>query len=279
VVREQQIAPRVVDLTIRSPALGSAAKVRLLTPDGWSSKRGGWSWPVLYLLHGCCDSYKSWTRSTDVEQLPGLRDVLVIMPAAGPVGFYSNWRDGPDWETFHTAELPRILERDYGAGSPRAVAGLSMGGLGAIDYAARHPGYFQAAASFSGALHPLADTGFWLGLFAQYTPDPRAIWGDPAKQRDVWTAHDPTQLVARLRGTALFVSAGDGRPGPLDAPGRERDAIEPTVLRESRAFVQRLRRLAIPVHADFYGAGLHDWPYWERELERALPLLLAAGGS
>ena len=273
-MREQRIGPRLVDLTIRSPALEKTARVHLLTPAGWASRRHDQRWPVLYLLHGCCDTYKSWTRSTDVEQLPALRDVLVVMPEAGPVGFYSNWRDGPDWETFHIAELGRILERDYGAGAPRAVAGLSMGGLGAIDYAARHPGYFRAAASFSGVLHPLADTDFWLGLFAQFTPDPLAIWGDPGKQRDVWAAHDPTRLAARLRGTALFVSSGDGRPGPLDPPGAGRDPVEPTVLSESRAFVQSLRRLAIPVRADFYGAGRHDWPYWERELQRALPLLL-----
>jgi len=46
------------------------------------------------------------------------------------------------------------------------------------------------------------------------------------------------------------------------------------VLRESRAFVARLHELRIPVRADFYGAGIHDWPYWQRELRRALPLLL-----
>jgi diacylglycerol O-acyltransferase / trehalose O-mycolyltransferase len=48
------------------------------------------------------------------------------------------------------------------------------------------------------------------------------------------------------------------------------------VMGESRAFVARLRRLGIPVRPDFYGPGTHDWPYWERELERALPLLRRA---
>src|SRR5690348_9674942 len=127
------------DLTVASPALGGTVKVRLLLPVRYWS-RPGVRWPVLYLLHGCCDSYQSWTRSTDVESIPALRGVLVVMPEGGDVGFYSNWRDGPAWETFHTRELPRLLERSYGAGVPRAIAGLSMGGLGAIDYAARHRG-------------------------------------------------------------------------------------------------------------------------------------------
>jgi diacylglycerol O-acyltransferase/trehalose O-mycolyltransferase len=270
---ETRVAPRMLDLTVRSPALGADAKVRLITPVGWS--RRGRAWPVLYLLHGCCDTYRSWTRSTGVESLRELRDVLVVMPEGGDVGFYSDWLDGPAWETFHVDELRRLLERDYGAGSRRAIAGLSMGGLGAIGYAARHPDVFGAAASFSGVLHPLAHPQWYLGLFGEFTDDPRAIWGDPDAQRDVWAAHDPTELAGRLRGIALFVSSGDGRPGPYDPAGAGRDRLERTVLSESRAFVAALRRLDIPVERDFYGPGTHDWPYWERELERALPLLLA----
>jgi diacylglycerol O-acyltransferase / trehalose O-mycolyltransferase len=273
VVVERRVASRIVDLTVRSPALGADAKVRLLTPDGWSAGAGR-RWPVLYLLHGCCDTYDSWTRETDVEDLPALRHVLVVMPAGGDVGFYSNWRDGPAWETFHLRELRGILERRYGAGTPRAVAGLSMGGLGAMDYAARGAGLFRAAASYSGLLHPLADARFLLGLFAQYTSDPLDLWGDPVAQRRSWGEHDPTELAPRLRGVRLFVSAGDGDQGP----GRAPDPIETTVHRESRAFVARLQRLHIPVTADFYRHGTHDWRFWERELERSLALLLPAIG-
>jgi diacylglycerol O-acyltransferase/trehalose O-mycolyltransferase len=279
VVDEQRIGRRVLDLTVRSPALETTASVRLLTPDGWRKGGGSRRWPVLYLLHGCCDTYESWTRSTGIESWPELRRVLVVMPEGGDVGFYSDWRGsdgvpGPRWETFHLVELRRLLERDYGAGSQRAVAGLSMGGLGAMAYPARHPGLFAAAASFSGLLHPERDARFLLGLFADYTPDPLAIWGDPERDRASWARHDPTALAARLRGTRLFVSSGDGRPGPLEPSAKRDTTIEPTVLRESRAFVGRLKHEGIPVRADFYGAGSHDWPYWQRELRRALPILL-----
>ena len=47
------------------------------------------------------------------------------------------------------------------------------------------------------------------------------------------------------------------------------------MLRQSRAFVARLKRARIPVRTDFYGPGNHDWPYWERELRRSLPTLTA----
>jgi diacylglycerol O-acyltransferase/trehalose O-mycolyltransferase len=284
VVDEQQVAPRIVDVTVRSPALGTTGQVRLLTPRGWSTRRKRQHWPVLYLLHGCCDTYDSWTRETEVEDLPELRDVLVVMPEAGAVGFYSNWRGGgngvrPAWETFHLGETRQILERGYGAGKRRVVAGLSMGGLGAMDYAARHRGLFRAAASYSGLLHPLADARFHLNLFSAHTDDPLAIWGDPVTQRRVWAAHDPTELAGRLRGMPLFVSAGNGDPGPFEQPGQPDDEVEATVHREGRAFARRLRRLHIPVTTDFYGPGIHDWPYWERELKRSLPVLVGALGA
>ena len=276
VVREQRIGPRVLDLTVRSPALVADAKVRLLLPRGWT-RGSGRRWPVLYLLHGCCDTYVSWTRSTDVEHLAALRDVLVVMPDGGQVGFYSDWRAGrPRWESFHRRELLDILERHYGAGEPRSIAGVSMGGLGAMVYAARRPRLFRAAASFSGVLHPLRDAGVLLGLFGAYTAEPLAVWGDPESDRDVWARHDPTELAQELRGVRLFVSSGDGRPGRFDAPAQREDPIERTVFRESRAFAGRLRALGIGFRADFYGAGRHVWRYWERELERALPLLVGA---
>jgi S-formylglutathione hydrolase FrmB len=279
VLAQRQVAPRVIDLTVRSPALGRTAMVRLLTPDGWSARREGRRWPVLYLLHGCCDTYDSWTRDTRIEDMRALRRVLVVMPEAGDVGFYSDWRNGgrggpPAWETFHLVELRGLLERSYGAGTPRAVAGLSMGGLGAMSYAARHRGMFAAAASYSGLLHPLVDARYMLGLFSAETSDPLAIWGDPEADRQTWAAHDPTELAARLHGIRLFVSSGNGRPGPLDRRGAANDRVEATVDRESQAFAARLKRLDVPAKTDFYGPGTHAWPYWERELERSLPVLL-----
>jgi diacylglycerol O-acyltransferase / trehalose O-mycolyltransferase len=283
VVDDRPVASRVRDLTIRSPALRGQARVRLLTPAGWSRRRGSRRWPVLYLLHGCCDTYDSWTRETAVERMRGLRDVLVVMPDGGRVGFYSDWRGGngdpgPRWETFHLRELRTILERDYRAGPRRVVAGLSMGGLGAMGYTARNAGLFRAAASFSGLLHPLGDPQSVFALLGAFTPDPLALWGDARRDRDVWARHDPTELATRLRGTPLFVSSGDGRLGRLDEPGRRRDPVEQIVRKQSRSFVQRLRELGLEVTADFYGAGTHTWPYWERGLRRALPMLRAALG-
>jgi diacylglycerol O-acyltransferase / trehalose O-mycolyltransferase len=280
------VEPGMVDLTIASPALDGNAMVRLLLPDGWRA-RPHHKWPVLYLLHGCCDTYVSWTRSTDVADIPALSRVLVVMPEAGQAGWYSNWwnygRDGsPAWETFHLTEVRQILERGWRAGTRRAIAGLSMGGLGAIDYAARNPHLFRAAAAYSGALDTRYDAEteqYWMGFVSRYGYDPLRLWGDPVAQADVWKAHNPYDLIAGLRGTRVFVSSGTGQPGPLDPPGTGVSVVEQHMYDETRAFVARAGQLHIDVEADLYGPGTHSWPYWQRELHRSLPMLLRAIGA
>lgn len=280
VVAEEQVGPRMLDLTISSPALGRTAKVRLLTPDGWEERRRGDRWPVFYLLHGCCATYTSWTDDTDVEELAQLRDVLVVLPEGGPVGFYSDWWNHgeggpPAWETFHLGELRRLLERDYGAGHRRVIAGLSMGGFGALSYPARNPGMFRAAASYSGLGHPLFDPEGLMGLLEEFGEDPLALWGDPVAQRRIWEAHDPYYLAKRLRSTPVFLSSGDGTAGPFDPPGAT-DEIEAFVNELNHVLAARLAQAGVRLTTDFYGPGTHSWPYWERELHRSLPLLLCA---
>jgi diacylglycerol O-acyltransferase/trehalose O-mycolyltransferase len=284
VVAEEQVAPRQVDLTISSPALDSEAKVRLLTPDGWEDRRSGQRWPVFYLLHGCCGDYTSWTSQTDVASIPALRDVLVVMPEAGNTGFYSDWwNDGaggpPAWETFHLREVRRILERDYGAGHRRVVAGLSMGGFGALSYAARHPGLFRATAAYSGVVdtvHTTGATDLVLQIAGRYVPDPLALWGDPDDQARIWAAHNPVDLTRRLRHLPVYLSCGNGQAGPFDPPDTTND-LEALLESENLLLAERLRQVgARHVVTHFYGPGTHSWPYWERELHNSLPTLLTA---
>jgi S-formylglutathione hydrolase FrmB len=237
---------------------------------------------VLYLLHGCCDSYISWTRSTDIEQLTERLDMLVVMPEGGAVGFYSDWLSGPRWETFHTTELPMLLAKNYRASTVAAVAGLSMGGLGALDYAARHPGMFTVAASFSGIVHTRLssdESQGWLSLVeSEGAAEPLALWGDPSKNVDVWKQHNPYDLAPQLGGVRLFISAGNGQPGPLDKVGTSEDEAESAIGAENRAFAERVQQLGLNAEIDLYGAGTHDWVYWERELHRAWPMIRSGLG-
>jgi len=270
---------RARDLTIDSPAVGRV-KVRLLLPAKFDAQPET-RWPVLYLLHGGGGKYSDWTELFDVEALTAPTDLLVVMPDAG-IGWYSDWWNGgiggrPMWETFHLVELRQLIERNWQAGDRRAIAGMSMGGYGAMEYATRQPGTFLFAGSFSGPVDPLHGNA-WLCQYAD-----RPVWGDPVAQADVWKAHDPTANAQGLKGTALFVAYGNGEVGPLDngkpSPWDPAGETEREIGLQGAAFVHRLKELKIPVTAYAYGNGTHFEPYFSRDLQRSFPLFLTALGE
>lgn len=278
------------DVTIRSKALGTTKKVRVLVPRTWK-RNATRTWPVLYAYHGGRDNHTSWTRSTDIEGMARQYDVMVVMPA-GDNGSYTDWyNDGrggiPKWETFHTLEVRELMERNFRAGGARACMGNSSGGQGCVTYAARHPRMFRHAASFSGLLSMLAPGIPPLLLYTMAGAkgvDPYDVYGDPVKDRANWKAHDPTSLAGRLRGTKLYISSGTtGRPGPFEKPGMPPWDIGLTSERgigySVRVFHDELRRLRIPVTAHIYGDGRHSWPYWIRESRTVWPSLMKSIGA
>ncbi|WP_113692130.1 alpha/beta hydrolase [Amycolatopsis albispora] len=284
VLEERLVGDRMLELLVRSPALGADVGVRLLLPEDYGSNPGK-RWPTLYLLHGCCsaaEGHVEWTTYSDVEDYTEDLDALIVMPEAGDVGFYSDWLSGPAWETFHLTELRRLLEHRYRSGHVRTVAGLSMGGFGALSYAGRHPGMFRAAASYSGVVHTTlgGEPGArgLMELIAGFGEDPLKLWGDPVEQARIWAAHNPYDLARRLRGTAVFIASGNGEPGPLDPPGTAADPLEEVLGAEAVATADRLREVGVSVTTCLYGPGTHTWPYWERELHRSLPMLAKAMG-
>jgi diacylglycerol O-acyltransferase/trehalose O-mycolyltransferase len=282
VIAEHRLDPKMLDLTIDSPALATTAMVRLLHPAGWTPGAGP-ALPVLYLLHGAGDDYTSWTRSTDVEAFTNGTEMLVVMPSGGRDGFYSDWYNrgaggAPRWETFHLTELRQILERGYGAGTVRSIAGLSMGGLGAMAYAGRHPGMFAAAAAYSGVVHTTYEnargTSLIQGVLVKDGYDPTALWGDPNLNARVWAAHNPYDLARNLAGIPLYLACGNGTPGVLDPPSTPPDLfIEPLCAEMNTAFARRLQEVGANVTTDFYGPGTHNWPWWQRSLHVSFPLL------
>jgi len=287
VVAVHRLSAHVRDLVVWSPAMRSEETVRLLVPHGWRRDPDR-TWPVLWLLHGCCETegYSAWARNTDVEELTRDLPVIVVMPPAGWDGFYSDWLNhgqggGPRWETFHLTELRGILESHFGAGRRRAVAGLSMGGFGAMSYAGRHLGMFRAAASYSGVTHTTYSTlqgpALVQGVLLTGGHDPTALWGDPILDADVWAAHNPYDLAGRLARIPLYVACGTGQSGPLnDLPLP--DSVEQQLAAQNDAFVARLRSLGAHVQTHLGYPGTHAWPYWRRELHRSFPMLMRSLG-
>jgi diacylglycerol O-acyltransferase / trehalose O-mycolyltransferase len=135
------------------------------------------------------------------------------------------------------------------------------------------------AALFSGIVHtrlsPDVARGY-LRLVQSYDTNPLGLWGDPVKQPDVWKRHNPYDLTPQLGGTRLYISSGNGQPGPLDLEGAVTDQIETEIGKENTAFARRLRQLGIEAKLDLYGDGTHNWVYWQRSLHRAWPLITDA---
>src|SRR5205823_3466123 len=176
----------------------------------------------------------------------------------------------------HVARAFRTLRLAHGA-----VAGLSMGGFGAMSYAARHRGLFRAAASFSGAVdtryvEPASGIGFNIFHDTFGTPDDR-VWGNQVTDEATWRAHNPTDRAADLGGVELFVATGTGTPGgPAgDDPSNPGGYfIEQVIFQMNLSFGRALDAAGVPSHRDFYLGGYHGWPYWERELHWALPQIV-----
>jgi hypothetical protein len=105
-------------------------------------------------------------------------------------------------------------------------------------------------------------------LAANLIPD--AVWGPRATELARWREHNPLDLAGSLRGLKLLeLRTGNGSPGPLDTR-TGRDNLEFQVWRENADMHAKLDELGIPHVYDDYGPGVHDWPYWARDLERTL---------
>jgi S-formylglutathione hydrolase FrmB len=286
VVAEQQVDARTLDITISSPAAGTNVHVRLLLPPGWSPSATQ-TWPVLYLLHGCCDTYQGWTQNTNVEQFTQGAPAIIALPDSGPAGLYTNWWNfgfgGQAWETFTATELPQILQNGFRASTRQAIGGVSTGGGAALILAAHHPGEYAAVASYSGADCTLLPSAVALVqatvIIAGKLPD--ALWGNPIFQRALWQQHDPCALASTLRGTPLFLSVGSGvtTSGSNTSCSGGGNILESAIAPLDYAFAARLNSLGIAHTADFYSAGCHSWPYWQTEFARSWPMLAAALAS
>jgi S-formylglutathione hydrolase FrmB len=280
VLEERSTESGVRELRLQSPALGRQGAATVLTPVGWRPGDHG-SHPVLYLLHGSSDDHLAWTRNTDIVRLATESNVLVVIPSAGRMGFYTDWkvpdREGtvPQWEQFHLVELRSLLEREYGASDSRMAAGISMGGYGALRYAIRHPGFFRGVGSLSGFVH-LTRPGMasLLGLLAlREGMRPGRIWGPRRLCAQNWVANDPYVQAAGLAGTKVYLAAGNGHRIPGEEFVAGMGLMERYSRRISEELAERLRAEGVDVITN-YSAGIHFWTTWRRKLNEFWPYAL-----
>lgn len=145
----------------KSAALGSDQSAQVYVPSG-STPKGGW--PVLYLLHGLGGTSGDWERlgklRDKVDHLIAdgdMKPLLIVMPSGGN-SWYVDSADvnGPgNYATAISHDLEQAVEGAFPVGKDRAhraIAGISMGGFGALRLGLSDPGRYSAIAALSPAI-------------------------------------------------------------------------------------------------------------------------------
>ncbi len=213
---------------------------------------------VLWLLHGMSDDHTIWQRRTSIERYADALGVAVVMPAVAR-SFYTDMYAGPQYWTFISEELPVVARHFFPLSAERAdnfVAGLSMGGYGALKLGLRCPERFAAAASLSGATHVAASA---LRGGRAWVRERRMIFGDLKKLAG--SDNDLFALVTRL------VRSGGPMPRFYQWCG-----TEDFLYQDNLAFRDHALQAGLDLTYE-EGPGTHEWQYWDKMIQRVLAWL------
>lgn len=237
-------------VTITSAHLKGRGDITLYVPE---SARRGTSVPLVILLHGVYGSHWGWAlrggahrtaaRLMERGEIPPL---VLAMPSDGLWGEGSGYirHSGRDFERWIVDDVPAtvaMVEGCVDAQSPLCVAGLSMGGFGALRLAAKYPGRIRAASGHSSATHLKTLEPFFTAGFTSLDVRPE----------------EPSLL-------ELLIGQRDALP-----PIRFDCGTEDALFADNRALHFGLQAAGVSHgYAEFSGG--HDWPYWEKQLAESL---------
>lgn len=212
--------------------------------------------PVLYLLHGLSDDHSAWVRYTSIERYAAEAGLAVVMPAVGR-SFYANEAHGHRYWDFVSEELPTIVGDFFAVSTAREdtyVAGLSMGGYGALKLGLTHPDRYAAAASLSGALD-------LRGLLSG--TDERNVW-ERVFDRQLRDEDDLYSLLTAegVSGVRIPLWIGCGTEDELVAGVQE-------------PFIGAARAAGHQVTTDLR-PGVHEWGLWDSMIRDVVEWLPSA---
>jgi S-formylglutathione hydrolase FrmB len=239
-----------------SAVLGSDIAYSLYLPEN-----AGPALPALYLLHGLGGNERDWLRIGKIRQTAdrliaekAMPPMAIVMPDAGNSWYVDSSAHGPIASALMDDFMPYV-ERHHGLRSDRGgrfIAGLSMGGYGALRLAVLHPARFRAAASLSGAIFPdLANAGeVTKGQIRMF----KGAFGDPFTP----SQYNGLNFFSKLRAFKsakprpdLFISVGDD-----DGFRLYEGAVD---------LYLRLKRLRLPVEMRIVD-GDHNWRLWRDDI-------------
>src|SRR6478672_6596303 len=259
IVDRNENDPRLWYYRFQTSAIGWNPGINVLLPDDY--RTSGRTYPVLYMFHGGNDDFRQFDF-LGIRDLTAGKPIIVVMPDGGHAGWYSNPVTsfvGPrNWETFHIAQLLPWIEanfRTFAEYDGRAVGGFSMGGFGALKYAAKYYGHFASVSAHSGPASLRRDFGLvvhWANITSAVLDlAGGTVYGAPFWDQARVTADNPIERIASYRNKRIFMVAGTS-PDPLNWF----DSVNETqVLAGQREFRDRLRAAGIPHEAHEVSGG------------------------
>lgn len=224
---------------------------------------------TLYLLHGVFGSQYDWLSGTNIQRWATEKKLAVVMPS-GENMFYT---DHPDAHNFYGQyigeELPDIMTRTFPLSRDREdtfIAGLSMGGYGALRNGLKYHRTFGYIAGLSSALVTrFASERKSGGFFLDSKEYSEACFG-PASQL-MNSDNSVTYLARRLS------ESGEPFPKIYLTCG-----VDDSLLQVNREFRDFLRSIGAPL-TYVEGPGAHEWDFWNRHIKKVLDWLPLSDAS
>ncbi|MFF8951099.1 alpha/beta hydrolase [Streptomyces sp. NPDC014940] len=284
VVERDESDPRLRRYRFRTGAIGWDPGVHVLLPDDYDT--AGRSYPVVYLFHGGGSKADfTWFDTVGIRELTAGLPLIVVMPDGGHAGWYcdpvSSNAGRRDWETFHIAQLLPWIDagfRTHAECDGRAVCGFSMGGFGALKYAAGHGELFASVSSHSGPASLRRDFGLvthWANVSSAVSDlAGGTVYGAPLWNESRVSADNPVERVERYSGKRIFLAAGTGGQ-PVDWFNQVSEAQVLAGQREFRGLLDAAG-IAHEAHEEPGGHVLRA-PLLRRDLEGIVGRLRRAG--
>jgi S-formylglutathione hydrolase FrmB len=258
-----QLAPSIVTLSFESRSLARRVSYNVILPQNYAEKpNAGRRYPVIYLLHGLGGHFDNWTDKTKVGYYALPLDVIIVTPEGGD-GWYTDSATVPNdkYESYLIQDLLPEVEgrfRTFADRDHRFIAGLSMGGYGAIKFAIRYPEKFALAGSFSGVLDAATADDKEYGLASAITKSIFDVFGPiGSKTRN---ENDLFRMVRELTSEKLkslpFIYMGCGTEDKLCSPN-------------NHDFLALLNEKKVP-HEYRELPAIHSWVFWDDQAREFL---------
>lgn len=228
----------------------------------------GAKYQVMYLLHGTYGDYSDWMRLTSVERYAQSHKMALVMPSAEN-SFYHNMVKGADYFDYLTVELPAFITNYFPISRKREntfIAGLSMGGYGALKIAFEKPENYAACASLSGVLDIQE---FKDGIQKYMSEDPYfwdSIFDNPNRINE--SDSNLFRLLEKRKEEKRQI------PRVYQTVGTE-DTTTYEINQEAR---RRFEQAGIDFTYE-EKSGIHDWKFWDSEIEKVLEWIQPANHS